>query len=440
MKMRPSDLIARKRDGNEHSEAEIRDIIAGAVDGSMADYQLSAWLMAVFLRGMSDREVTWLTLAMRDSGQVLRIDGFCGPRLDKHSTGGVGDKTTLVVLPLLVAAGVPMLKMSGRGLGFTGGTIDKLESLAGFSTDLDIPRAVEQVRRVGGAIVGQTADLAPADKVLYALRDVTATVPSIPLIAASILSKKLAAGAERIVLDVKVGCGAMMSNVADARRLARLMVAIGEGAGVPTSAVLTAMDEPLGRTVGNALEVAESFLTLTDPAAAEPRFRDLCVTLVGHGLTMVGRAASLAAGEESARGLLDSGSGACAMERIVDAQGGNPRTVTNPGLLPAACVTVDVLAPRGGFVQAIDAAAVGLASMRLGAGRMRKTDAVDPAVGVTFDRKVGEVVSQGERLATVHARTSADGARGAASILKAVAIGDQASAPVPIVLEAVGAV
>ncbi len=340
--MRITDIIAKKRDGNALRREEIQFVIAGVTDGTLPDYQISAWLMATFLRGMSEQETLDLTLAMRESGERIDLSDLPnGPTLDKHSTGGVGDKTTLVVVPILAALGVPMLKMSGRGLGFSGGTVDKLEAIPGFRADLTVAEAKAQVGRIGAALIGQSASLAPADKILYGLRDVTATVESVPLIASSIMSKKLASGGQRIVLDVKVGRGAFMKTPEQARVLAQTLVRIGNGAGVPTSAVLTRMDEPLGRAVGNALEVREA-LELLLHTESEPAFQNLCIELALHGLLAVNSKLK----EEEARiaiaEALLRGSASAKFADIVAAQGGpdTPEAILNS--LPVAPIQQEV--------------------------------------------------------------------------------------------------
>lgn len=404
--MTPVELIARKRDGLEHSEQELQALIGAVMDGSMADYQLSAWLMAVFLKGLTPAETLAVTLAMRDSGERVDWRGISGPKLDKHSSGGVGDKTTLVVVPLLAAAGVSMLKMSGRGLGHAGGTVDKLESIPGFRTDLSAEEARDQVRRIGAALVGQSPTLAPADKKLYALRDVTATVESLPLIAASIMSKKLAGGADAVLLDVKVGRGAYMKDIRQAEELARRMVAIGRGAGVRTVAMLTDMEEPLGYAVGNALEVEEACHLLTGHGRIDSRFRELCLTLAARGLLMTGKARNESAARTLAEETLHSGAAARKFEEIVEAQGGNPAVVQNPDHLPRSTSVHIVHSEQAGFISSIDAEAIGRLTMEMGAGRVRKDDSIDPAVGIVLLKKTGDPVSKDEPIAVLHVGSS----------------------------------
>jgi pyrimidine-nucleoside phosphorylase len=409
------DLIARKRDGGELTGAELTEMISSQTP----DYQLAAFLMAVVLRGMSGRETADLMTAMVASGARLDLSPVGRPVADKHSTGGVGDKTTLVVAPLVAACGVPVAKLSGRGLGHTGGTLDKLESIPGFEVDLEPGRLVEQVRRVGVAVAGQTADLVPADRRMYALRDVTATVPSIPLIATSIMSKKIAAGASRLVLDVKVGEGAFMPDVERARELAATMIELGTAAGLPTTCMLTRMDEPLGRAVGNALEVAEAVAALCGHGPAD--LVDLCVT-----------AAAIMTGDRAAvERALASGAAHETYRRWIAAQGGDPDAP-----LPAAPTVVAVPAPRDGYVRSCHALALGEVAMRLGAGRARKEDVVDHAVGVVVDAKAGERVRRGEPLATVHARSPGD--VDAAAVAACFDVGGGPFEPPPVVIEVIG--
>ncbi len=405
--MKAYDVIAAKRDGRELTTEEIDFFVRGTVDGSVADYQASAWLMAVFLQGMTPRETLDLTLAMRDSGEHIDLSDLPGgPSLDKHSTGGVGDKTTLVVVPILAAAGVSMLKMSGRALGFSGGTVDKLEAIPGFRTDLSLEEAKAQVRRIGAALIAQSSQLAPADKILYALRDVTATIECIPLIASSIMSKKLAAGAQRIVLDVKVGRGAFMKTQQRAEELARALVAIGTGAGVPTSTLLTAMDEPLGRMVGNALEVREAIMTLRNPSEADARFRSLCVALAARGLVAVERARDVQEGAAEAERLLASGAAAAKLAQIIAAQSGPDSLDRVESALPVAPVQHPVSSEASGAIAGMDAEAIGRLAMALGAGRAAKSDPIDPAVGIELHAKTGAQVQMGQALATLHLRAS----------------------------------
>ena len=397
--MNIGDILAKKRDGRELTHEEIYFFIQGITHGTIPDYQASAWLMAVYLRGMTVGETLALTLAMRDSGERVPPYGSKPhPSLDKHSTGGVGDKTTLVVVPILAAAGIPMLKMSGRGLGFSGGTVDKLDSIPGFQSDRPIEAALAQVRQIGAALISQSATLVPADKILYSLRDVTATIESIPLIASSIMSKKLAAGADVIVLDVKVGRGAFMKTRAQAETLAEALMRIGRQAGVPTTAVLTEMNEPLGRTVGNALEVREAWETLADPAASDTNFLKLCIELASHGLEATGNCSSLSDGEKVAASLLKSGKALNKFEEIVTVQGGDLSR------LPIATLKAEVYPTSAGTLSEIWADDIGKLAMTMGAGRQTKQDAIDPATGIVFHSKAGSQVSTKTPLATLHLR------------------------------------
>jgi len=421
---RPYDLIAEKRDGREHSPDAICDLVRSVVDGNMPDYQIAAWLMAAYLRGLTKSEILALTLAMRDSGDVVRWEGVPGIKLDKHSSGGVGDKTTLVVVPLIAAAGVPMLKMSGRGLGFSGGTIDKLESIPGFRTDLTTEEALAQVKRIGAALIGQSPRLVPADKKLYALRDVTATIDSVPLIAASIMSKKLAGGADAVLLDVKVGQGAFMKTLDRARELANTMVEIGSKADVRTVVALTAMVEPLGYAVGNALEVADACATLTGSGRVDSRFRQLCLSLSARGLVLAGGART----DEEALPILDavlkSGAAAAKFAEIIEAQGGDPKIVEQPERLPKANEVAHVLSDTVGYVTAIDAEAVGRLAMEMGAGRVKKEDSIDPSAGIVLLKKSGDSIVNGEPLCELHLNDADRSAAIAASLREAITIGE----------------
>ncbi len=398
------EIIARKGDGGELSTDEINFFVHGLTEGSIPTTLVTAWLKAVYIKGMTPRETLDLTLAMRDSGEVIDLSDLPGLPLDKHSTGGVGDKTTLVVVPLLAAAGIPILKMSGRGLGFSGGTIDKLESIPGFHTDLSISQAKAQVKNIGAAIIAQTLELAPADKILYDLRNLTATVESIPLIASSIMSKKLASGGRRIVLDVKVGQGAFMKTRARAEELAHALIAIGNAVGVPTTALLTRMEEPLGWAVGNALEVQEAILTLQNDPQTEPHFRALCLRLTEHAMLSAEIAANAGEAQHKAEELLTSGAGSAKFAHIIAAQGGPATLEAVLAALPQSASRMDVVADSNGFVVAIDAEAIGKLAVELGAGRVHKKDVIDPAVGIAFHSKTGSAVKNGDILATLHLR------------------------------------
>ena len=426
-----TDIIGKKRDGGELTAEEIRFFIDGVTDGSIPDYQTSALLMAIVWRGMTRRETLDLTLAMMHSGETLDLSSVSGVKADKHSTGGVGDKTSLALLPMVAAQGVHMAKMSGRGLGHTGGTLDKLESFPGFSSALSDEQFLKQVQEVGFAIAGQTADLDPADKKLYALRDVTGTVQSIPLIVSSIMSKKLAAGADVIVLDVKVGSGAFMKTEEDARTLAREMVEIGRLAGRKTVACITDMDQPLGNAVGNALEVKEALALLKGEYTGE--LRELCYTLGGCILTEAGAAAN----DAEARSMLErgivGGSALAKFAEFIRAQGGDGQAVYDTSLLPDAPVKYEALSEASGYVQHIDAEGVGLVSMHLGGGRETADSQIDLAVGVVLHKKRGDAVNAGESLATIHARDE-QSARSAAGLLRAAyTIGSDRPEAVPFI-------
>jgi pyrimidine-nucleoside phosphorylase len=387
------EVIGRKRDGREHSPDEIEFLLRGHLDGSIPDYQMAAWLMAVCVRGMSRGEILALTRAMVGSGEVLDLSAIEGVKVDKHSTGGVGDKVTLIAVPLAAACGVRVPKLSGRALAHTGGTLDKLESVPGLTVDLEPDRFIRQVREIGLAVAAQSPRMVPADKALYALRDVTATVPSVPLIASSVMSKKIAAGADAIVLDVKFGRGAFMPDLEQARQLAQVMVELGQGAGRRTVALVTAMDNPLGRTVGNALEVDEALRALAGDADEE-------VLDVSAGVAA--EMCSLAGLEADPRRALRDGSGREAFERMLRAQGGR----LEEGL-PVAPVQSPLASPTSGHVAAVDALEVGLACVELGAGRVHRGDPIDHAAGIVINAQVGAEVRAGEPLAVIHARTPA---------------------------------
>jgi len=399
--MRAVDIIAKKRDGGELSAAEIDFFIQGFVQGEIPDYQAAAWLMAVYLQGMSRQETIDLTMAMARSGQMLDLEEIAPLVVDKHSTGGVGDKTTLAVAPLVASTGLPVGKMSGRALSFSGGTLDKLESIPGFRADITTAEFLAQLRAVSLVVCGQTADLAPADGKLYALRDVTATVSCLPLIASSIMSKKIASGAKAIVLDVKVGHGAFMKTKAEATALARLMVEIGQGVGRRVRAILSNMNQPLGQAVGNALELKEALETLNGHGPQE--FLEHCLSVAGQMLILGGKAQDA----EEARAILlealHSGQALAKFKEWIAAQGGDLAAVDDPSLLPQAAIIQDVPAPRAGYITSIDAMEVGLTAMLLGAGRAKKGDLIDHAVGVVLQVKVGDYVKFGEPLLTIHA-------------------------------------
>ena len=399
--MRAVDIIIKKRDGKELTRDEIRFFVAGFTRGTVTDYQASAWAMAVLLKGMTDRETTQLTLAMADSGEKLDLSGVVDLALDKHSTGGVGDKTTLVVEPLVAACGLRVGKMSGRGLGFSGGTLDKMESIPGFRTDLTKEEFLRQLKEVGLVLTGQTSDLAPADGKLYALRDVTGTVPAPPLIASSVMSKKLAAGANRIVLDVKVGTGAFMKTQEEARSLAKLMVKIARLAGRKAVALLSDMNQPLGHAVGNALEVKEAIETLHGGGPTD--FRQHAIEVASQLLLLGEAEKTLSAARKRAGVALKDGSAFERFRALVSAQGGDVRYVDDPSLLPRAKFVEEVPAPRSGYLKWVDARQIGEASVALGAGRAKKGDPIDHAVGIVVLHKVGDRVAKGAPLFTLHA-------------------------------------
>ncbi len=397
------ELIAHKRDGGELARSDIDRLIAALGTGELADYQMTALLMAVFLRGMTDTETVALTEAMTRSGEVLDLSSVPGVKVDKHSTGGVGDKVSLCLAPLVAACGVPVPMVSGRGLGHTGGTLDKLEAIPGFSVTQTTETFARIVRDVGTSMIGQTASIAPADKRIYALRDVTATVESIPLIVASILSKKLAEGIDGLVLDVKVGRGAFMKTEEDARRLASALVRVGTAAGKRVVALLTRMDAPLGLAIGNANETREAILVLS---GAGPADLVECTIALGVEMLLMGNAAKTAA---EARGKLAdairSGAAARVMERLIEAHGGDPRVVGDTSLLAVAPLAIEVRADRSGYVTGIDALELGLSAIALGAGRTRADQAVDHGVGIDLRKKPGDAVTAGEVLAVVRARS-----------------------------------
>lgn len=395
------DIIRNKRDGGKLSKEEIDFFINGYVKGEIPDYQVSALMMAIFYKGMDDEETVWLTQAMLHSGETLDLSAINGFKVDKHSTGGVGDKTSLVLTPMVASLGVPVAKMSGRGLGHTGGTIDKLESFKGFSTSISNDEFIRNVNTVGISIMGQTKDLAPADKLLYALRDVTATVDNMSLIASSIMSKKLAAGADGIVLDVKSGSGAFMKNDEDAFELAKKMVSIGKLSNVRTMAVVSDMDQPLGRAVGNAIEVREAIDTLKGKGPDD--LIELCLTLGSHMVNFAGKASDT---DEARRMLEDSISSGKALDKLADfieAQGGDREDVYNPDNLPNASKTMEFKAENDCYVSSIMSEEVGIASLLLGGGRRSKEDVIDLSVGIYLNKKVGEKVAKGETVATVYA-------------------------------------
>ncbi|MCI1904474.1 pyrimidine-nucleoside phosphorylase [Enterococcus hirae] len=401
--MRMVDLIEKKRDGSGLDAAEIKFMIDGYTSGKIPDYQMSAMLMAIFYEDMSDQEITDLTLTMAHSGDVVDLSAIAGIKVDKHSTGGVGDTTTLVLAPLVASLGVPVAKMSGRGLGHTGGTIDKLESIPGFQVEIDSQEFIKLVNETKVAVTGQSGDLAPADKKLYALRDVTATVDSIPLIASSIMSKKIAAGADAIVLDVTVGEGAFMKNIEDARRLAHTMVRIGNLAGRKTMAIISDMNQPLGDAIGNSLEIVEAINTLKGHGPAD--LLEMTYALGSQMVVLAGKAATLAAARTMLEDAIASGKAFEKFKEMVKNQGGDVSYIEHPEKLLTAKYTFELPAKETGIIHEIVADEVGIAAMLLGAGRRTKEDPIDYSVGLVLHKKVGDPVQAGESLLTIYANT-----------------------------------
>ncbi len=399
--MRMYDLILKKRGGNALTKDEIEFFIEGYTKGEIPDYQVSALMMAIYFQGMNEEETVNLTMAMAHSGEMLDLSAIHGKKADKHSTGGVGDKTSLVLGPMVAAVGAPVAKMSGRGLGHTGGTIDKLESFSGFSTSLTPEQFITNVNKIHIAIMGQTANLAPADKKLYALRDVTGTVDNMSLIASSIMSKKLAAGADVIVLDVKTGSGAFMKAREDSFALAEEMVKIGNNAGRHTCAVVSDMDQPLGFAVGNALEVKEAIETLNNRGPED--LRELCLTLGSYMLAGTGITADETEGRKRLEEVLENGLALKKMAEFVEAQGGDAAAVYNPSLLPEASIQEAIPAPVNGYLAHMEADEIGSACLILGGGRETKESEIDLAVGLVLQKKVGDAVQAGEPLAIIHA-------------------------------------
>lgn len=431
--MRVQDIIARKRDAKTLTPEEIQFFLRGYTEGTIPDYQAAALLMAIFFRGLGPEELSTWTDAMLHSGSVVDLSAVKGVKVDKHSTGGVGDKISLCLAPAVAACGVPVPMISGRGLGHTGGTLDKLESIPGFSVDQPVERFVALVAEHGMALIGQTEDLAPADRKLYALRDVTATVPSIPLISSSIMSKKLAEGMDALVLDVKTGAGAFMKSLPQARELARTLVGIGTRAGKRVSALITRMDEPLGNAVGNANETIEAVEVLKGRGPSD--VTALTYALGAEMLVLGGKAADLGAGRRLLGEAISSGRALATLAHVVAAQGGDAEVLEDYARFPSAANRADVTAPRAGVVQSIDAAEVGIAGMLLGAGRRVADDSIDHGVGVTVHCHVGDEVSEGEPLATLH--YNADDQLGAAKhrLLGAYVLGADPAPDRPLLIE-----
>lgn len=398
--MRIVDLIEKKKQGKKHTREEIEFIINSVMDGTAADYQISAWLMAVYFNGMDIEETTDLTRAMINSGEILDLSAISDNIVDKHSTGGVGDKITIILIPILQALGVPIVKLSGRGLGFTGGTIDKLESIPNFNCALPMDKILQQVKEIGAAIASQTAKLAPADGKLYALRDVTATVDSMPLIASSIVSKKLASGANNIILDVKYGSGAFMKTAEEAQKLSSLMVQVGKNLGKKLCAVVSAMNEPLGRAVGNSVEIMETIEFLKGNTSKD--LEEIIYKIAALSLLKMEMAENEAQAVEMIKNVVESGKALACFEQLIAAQGGNSDIIKDYGLLPQAGKQIDVITIDSGYVSAIDALKIAKASKLLGAGREKKTDSIDYAAGVYLNKKTGEFVQDGDKVAVLH--------------------------------------
>jgi len=427
----PRDVVAAKRDGRKLDEAELRAFILGFSRGEIPDYLAAAFLMAAYIRGLDTDELVVLTRAMVDSGITLPMDGVSRPKVDKHSTGGVADSVTLVFAPLAASLELAVAKLSGRGLGHTGGTLDKLESIPGLRTDLSPEEIDRQVEEVGCAVAAQTADLVPADGALYALRDATTTVPSIPLIAASVMSKKLAVGTDLILLDVKAGSGAFMKTPEEADALAVACVKLANGWGRRARAAVTDMTQPLGEAVGNALDVVEAVEVLKGERSG--RLTDLAIEFVAAAQeTLLGR--SFDQGRDEARAALSSGRAAEAFRRMVEAQGGDPKVVDDPrAVLPRAAVTVPIRAERTGYLGSVDAESIGRASVALGAGRVKKGDPVDPAVGIVLIPKVGDRIEEGQEIGEIHARDEDAAAEAARRVLAALELSETRVDPPPLV-------
>lgn len=430
--MRFCDLIIKKRNGLKLSEKEIYYAIKEFDEGKIPDYQMSAMLMAIYFQGMDISEIKYLTMAMVDSGKIIDLSSIPGIKVDKHSTGGVGDTTTLALAPMVAAAGVTVAKMSGRGLGHTGGTIDKLESIEGFKTELSLNKFIKIVKEIGVSIISPTSDLAPADKKLYALRDVTGTVDSIPLIVGSIMSKKLAAGADAIVLDVTTGNGAFMQEYKDALKLGKIMVDIGLDLGKETVAVVSNMDEPLGFAIGNSLEVKEAIEILKDKGPED--LRDLCLVLGAHMLKLGGAVNNYKEGKNRLEKTLKEGTAFNKFKEMIIAQGGNPEIIDRPELLPLAKYFTKIKADRSGYVQKIDSRLVGESAMLLGAGRVKKESEIDLSVGIILKKKVGNKVNINEDLAEVHYNDLEKLKRAKNKLFSSFMIGDKKPKKLPLIL------
>ncbi|WP_139902462.1 pyrimidine-nucleoside phosphorylase [Clostridium thermarum] len=433
--MRMYDLIIKKRNGQELSTEEINYFIENYTKGNIPDYQVSALMMAIYFQKMNMRETSALTMAIVNSGDVLDLSKIEGIKVDKHSTGGVGDTTSLVLTPMVAALGIPVAKMSGRGLGHTGGTIDKLESFKGFSVEITEDQFINNVNTIKLAIMGQTADLAPADKKLYALRDVTGTVDNISLISSSIMSKKIAAGADAIVLDVKVGDGAFMKSYEEAKELAQAMVSIGKNVGRETIAVISDMDQPLGLAIGNALEVREAMDTLVGKGPQD--LLELCLTVGSQMVLLAKKAASVEEARQMLLKTIEDGSAIRKFKEFITAQGGSAEQVDNPDLLPKAKYVVEVKSDRAGYVTKINAQSLGLIAMELGAGRATKEDVIDLAVGVVLNKKRGDKVEVGETIAYIHANDESRIEKAKKDILKNYVISPEAARNIPLIYDVI---
>jgi len=430
--LRFSDLIIKKRNRQEFSEEEINFIIKNYVEDKIPDYQMSAMLMAIYFAGMCDNEIKYLTMAMVNSGQIIDLNTIPGIKVDKHSTGGVGDTTTLVLAPMVAAAGVPVAKISGHGLGHTGGTIDKLKAIEGFKTELNLKRFVEIVKEIGVSIISPTSNLTPAGKKLYALRDVTGTVDSIPLIVSSIMSKKIAVGADAIVLDVTTGSGAFMREYGDALKLGKIMVSIGLELGKETIAVVSSMDEPLGFAIGNSLEVKEAIEVLKNRGPED--LRNLCLILGSYMLKLGGVVNSLEEGKDKLRKTIEEGRAYKKFKEMVIAQGGNPQVIDNTELLPLAEQNIKIKANESGYIQKMDSRAIGESATILGAGREKKESEIDLSVGIVLEKKVGDKVNTGEVLATVYFNSQERLKKAQEKLLSSFTISEEKTEKPPLVL------
>ncbi len=428
--MRAIDIIIKKRDRQELTEDEIKFFVTGLTTGTIPDYQISAWAMAVMLNGMSAQETTYLALAMAHSGDILDLSSIAPIVVDKHSSGGVGDKTTLVVAPLVAACGLPVGKMSGRGLGFSGGTLDKMESIPGYRVDLTESEFMEQVKKIGIVLTGQTGDLAPADGVLYTLRDVTGTVPSIPLIASSIMSKKIAAGAHAIVLDVKLGHGAFMKDLEHARELAQLMVEIGTLSGRSVRALLSDMNQPLGNAVGNAIELKEAIETLHDGGPQD--FREHCFTVASHMLLLGEKAADLDEARALAEKMISSGKAWEKFKQLVQAQNGDVSFIEHPEKLPTAKMKEEINADQDGYLSGLNAQLIGEGAVALGAGREKKGAPIDLGVGIDVAHKVGDTITKGDVLFTVYANDAVKLAAARKKLIDSISLQPEKCEPLPL--------